>query len=74
MIRDYEIVRFAPFQFMKRRKKTNNVLMRLSIILMLPIFILLIIGLPFNYFITGNWGYCPEDLKWYSKWVTNCGF
>jgi hypothetical protein len=70
-IYDYEIVRFAPFYFMERRKKTNNIFMRLSIIFMLPVFLLLIVGLPFNFFITGSWGY--KKLKWFSKWTSSCG-
>lgn len=72
-IRNEEIVRFAPFYFMQRRKKTKNILLRFSIIFMFPIFLLLIIGLPFNFFITGNWGYNYEKMKWYSKWATSCG-
>jgi len=70
-IYDYEIVRFAPFYFMERRKKTNNIFMRLSIIFMLPVFLLLIVGLPFNFFITGSWRY--KKLKWFSKWTSSCG-
>jgi len=70
-IRENEIIRFAPFYFMERRKKTNNILLRFTIIFMLPIFLLLIIGLPINFFITGSWGY--KKIKWYSKWVNSCG-
>lgn len=72
-MRDEEIVRFAPFEFMERRKKVNNVFLRFTIIFMLPILILLIIGLPFNFFITGRWGYNHDKLKWYSRWVSSCG-
>jgi hypothetical protein len=68
-----EIVRFAPFYFMERTKKTNNVLLRLTIIFMLPVLLLLIIGLPFNFFITGSWGYSHDKMKWYSNWVSSCG-
>jgi len=70
-IRDDEIVRFAPFYFYKRRKKVNNVFIRLSAIFIIPVFLVLIIGLPFNFLITGNWGY--SGLKWYSKWTNACG-
>jgi hypothetical protein len=73
-IRENEIVRSAPFYFMERREKTNNILLRFSIIVMVPVFILLMLGLPFNYFITGRWGYNYDKLKWYSKWTTLCGF
>lgn len=72
-IRNEEIVRFAPFEFMERRKKINNVFLRLSIVFMLPVLLVLIIGLPFNFFATGSWGYDYEKIKWYSKWVSACG-
>jgi hypothetical protein len=71
-IRDKEIVRFAPFYFMKRTKKVNNVLTRFSVIFLLPVLILLIIGLPINFFITGKWGY-SEKMRWCGKWVSACG-
>jgi hypothetical protein len=72
-IHDNEIVRFAPFYFMERKKKTNSILLRFTIIFMLPVLFLLIIGLPFNFFIKGSWGYDHKKLKWYSKWVGSCG-
>jgi hypothetical protein len=68
---DDEIIRFAPFQFMKRTKKTKNIIMRFSIIFMLPVLFILVLLLPFNYFITGTWGY--PSLKWYGKWTNACG-
>ena len=71
-IRNDEIVRFAPFYFMRRTKKVNNILTRFSVIFLLPVFILLIIGIPFNFFITGKWGY-SEKMRWYGKWVHSCG-
>ena len=73
-IRNEEIVRFAPFYFMERRKKTNTILLRFTIVFMLPILLLLIVGLPFNFFITGSWGYNFEKMKWYSNWTSKCGF
>jgi hypothetical protein len=72
-IRNQEIVRFAPFYFMERRKKVNNIFLRFTIIFMLPVLLLLIIGLPFNFFITGYWGYSDNKMRWYSKWVSACG-
>jgi hypothetical protein len=66
-----EIVRFAPFYFYERRKKVNNILLRFSIIFILPVLLVLIISLPFNFFITGDWGY--SNIDWYSKWLNNCG-
>jgi hypothetical protein len=72
-IENDEIIRFAPFYFMEKRKKTSNVFLRFTIIFMLPVIILLILGLPFNYFITGRWGYNDKMLKWYSNWTSSCG-
>ncbi len=72
-IRDEEIVRFAPFEFYEPKKKTNSVILRLSIILMPFVFIILMIGLPFNFIITGRWGYKYEKIKWYSDWCHKCG-
>ena len=71
-IRDSEMVRFAPFYFMERNKKVKNVLLRFSIIAMPPVLLLLIIGLPFNFFVTGRWGY-SDKMRWYGKWVSACG-
>ena len=73
LMRNREIVRFAPFEFMERRKKVNNVFLRLSIVFMLPVLLILIVGLPFDFVITGSWGYDHEKIKWYSKWVSACG-
>lgn len=71
-IKNNEIVRFAPFYFMKKTKKVNNILTRFSLLLLLPVLIMLIIGLPINFFITGKWGY-SEKMRWYGKWVSACG-
>jgi hypothetical protein len=70
---DDEIIRFAPFYFMERRQKTDNILMRFSILFIIPVFIFILIGLPINYFITGSWGYNYEKMRWFSKWVSACG-
>jgi len=73
-MRNEEIIRFAPFEFMERRKKTTpNIFLRFSIIFMLPVLLILIIGLPINFFINGNWGYNHEKMKWFSKWTNSCG-
>lgn len=70
-IRNEEIVRFAPFEFYERREKVDNPLVRLSVIAMPFVWLMLVIGIPFNFFITGNWGY--NKLDWYSKWRNMCG-
>ena len=70
-IRNEEMVRFAPFEFYERRKKVDNVFVRLSVIFIPIAWILLVIGLPFNFFATGTWGY--NKLEWFSKWSSACG-
>jgi hypothetical protein len=52
---DSEIIRFAPFYFMERNKKVDKIWLRFTIIFILPVLFLLILGLPFNFFITGRW-------------------
>lgn len=71
-MRDDEIVRFAPFEFYERRKKVDNVFVRLSIIFIPVIWIVLVAGMPFNFIVTGTWGY--KKLNWFSKWSSACGF
>ena len=71
-IRDDEIVRFAPFEFYERRKKVDNIFIRLSIVFIPIVWIVLIVGLPFNFIGTGTWGY--GKLDWFSKWISACGF
>lgn len=67
-LRDNETVRFAPFEFMEKRKKVNNFWLRLTIIFMPFVWIVLFIGLPFNFLISGRWGYEYECIKWFDKW------
>lgn len=64
---------FHHFYFFEKRAKTNNVLLRFSIVLLLPVWCILIICLPFNFFITGYWGYNYYKIKWFNNWVSNCG-
>lgn len=52
-----EIIERAPFYFFKRKKYQPNIWLRLSIVLFPFVWLLLFIGLPFNYIITGRWGY-----------------
>lgn len=71
-IRENEIVRFAPFYFMEKGKKVNNLFLRLSIILIIPTIAIMVILLPVNFIITGNWGYSDKS-KWIGNWITKCG-
>lgn len=73
-IRDKQIIKFAPFYFMKPRKKIDSIPLRFTIIFLLPVLLIIIISLPFNFLITGNWGYKDGQMSWVSKWITSCGF
>lgn len=72
-IRDDEIVRFAPFEFYKRRKKVDNFFLRLTILFIPIVWLLLVVSLPFNFIITGRWGYDYDKLNWFTKWMNSCG-
>ena len=67
-LRDKETVRFAPFEFMEKRKRVNSVWLRLTIVFMPFVWILLFIGLFPNFLINGRWGYEYEKIKWFDKW------
>lgn len=71
-IREDEIIRFAPFEFYKKGKKIDNIWIRLSIIFVPIVWLILVLGLPFNFILTGSWGY--EEIKWVSTWLRSCGF
>ena len=72
-IRDWEIVRFAPFYFMQKNKRAENIFIRLSIVFLPFVWLILVFGLPINFFITGNWGYNDEKISWFSKWISKIG-
>lgn len=72
-IQENEIIRLAPFTFMKRAKKVENIMVRLSIVFIIPVLLLLIIGLPFNFIVTGSWGYDQKMIGWFGKWLRSCG-
>jgi len=72
-IRNEEIIRFSPFYFMKEKKKVNNIFLRLTIIFIPFVFLFLTIGLIFNFFITGVWGFSDKKIAWYSEWISSCG-
>lgn len=66
-----EIVRFSKYKFYKRREKINNIWLRLTILLVIPVCIFLTIWLPFNFIITGYWGY--SKFKWLHNWIHSVG-
>lgn len=70
-IKNDEIFRFSPYTFYKETEKVSNPLIRISILLYWLIWLLLFIGLPFNFIFTGRWGY--KKINWFAKWTTACG-
>jgi hypothetical protein len=72
-IRDDEIVRLSPFEFYERRETVKNIFIRLSIIVMPLVWILIFISLPFNFIITGNWGYSYDKIEWFDAWKNAVG-
>lgn len=74
LLYDREIIRFAPFYFYKKKEKQSNILWRLTLPFYGIYFILLFIGLPINFILTGHWGYNEKfynnfHLKWENKLV-----
>ena len=65
-IRDNEMVRFSPFHFYKNKKRTDNVLMRLTLIFWVIVWISLVLFLPINYIMYGYWGY--NNINWFDRW------
>lgn len=59
----------APFYFYKKKEYQPNILWRLSILLFPLVYLVVIIGLPINFIITGRWGY--GRMNWFLKWLDN---
>lgn len=73
-IRNEEIIRFAPFKFYEKKKKVTNIFFRISILFIWIPFVLLALNLPFNFLITGTWGYSNKNINWFTAWAESCGF
>lgn len=72
-IRHEEIVRFSPFDFYTREKKyLGSVFIRMTVFFIPVVWFILFITLPFNFVVTGNWGYDMESLKWFRNWNKKC--
>ena len=71
-IRNDEIIRWAPFDFYERRKPVKSIWWRLSIIAVAFFWVVLFVGLPLNFIVTGNWGY--NKLNWFDTWLNKIGF
>ena len=70
-MRNGEMIRRAPFKFYERRKKVDSIFVRLSVLFIPVAWTVLVIGLPFNFFYTGTWGY--NKIDWFSNWSSACG-
>lgn len=66
-----EIIRWAPFKFYKKRQEEkSSILWRLTIIPYLIFLLILFIGIPFVFLITGRWGYGSNFYdNFLAKWM-----
>jgi hypothetical protein len=67
---DRESVRFSNLEFYKRKQKENSSLLwRLTLPLFGLYWVLLFIGLPISFIITGEWGYNQKFLdNFHYRW------
>jgi hypothetical protein len=72
-IRVNEIIRWAPFNFYQEKKVVTNVWWRLSVIFHAPLFVLLLVGLPIHFLLTGRWGYSYKWLRFLDTWRAKIG-
>jgi hypothetical protein len=73
-IQENEIFRFSPFYFSKKYEtKRVNLLLRLSIVLIPIVYILLIVGMFFNFLIFGKWYYEAKHIRWFPEWLNKIG-
>lgn len=56
-------IRDTNLCFYKKTKKTTSVLLRLTIIFIPIVFLLLVLGIPINYLLTGYWAYDVRNNK-----------
>lgn len=68
-----EIIRFSPFEFMKRRERVSNIFFRLSILIMPIVWTLVVTSLPLKFLFSGTWGYSEKYIGWYDQWKMNVG-
>lgn len=73
-IYENEMIRFAPFEFMKRRTYVKSFWCRLTIVFVPFVLIVLLIGLPFKFIISGEWGYGSKNIACLDEWITKIGF
>lgn len=65
-IRQYDLRCCLDLYFFKEKNRVYNIWLRLTILPFILVWIILFIGLPINFIITGNWGY--SKIKWFDTW------
>ncbi len=70
ILRTKELVRCGPYRFYKQRQKEPvSILWRLTLIFVPIYWIIMFIGLPINFTITGRWGYSQTFVdKFHGPW------
>jgi len=65
---------YNPFYFYKRKEKIKTSFKwRLTLPIFGIIYLLLVIGLPFNFVFKGNWGYDEKFIKSFRTWASKTG-
>ena len=67
----HELIRFAPFEFYKEKKKVSGVLFRLTLPIYFIMLVLMFTFLPFSFIINGRWGY--KRINWFLTWQNRLG-
>jgi hypothetical protein len=62
----YEFFEWQP-------QKSKNLLWRLTAIIVIPYMIIMLLGMPIKYLITGNSYYGRKTMDFHRKWMKNCG-
>ena len=70
-MKDRELIRFAPFDFYKNKKRVKNAWLRITILLFPFVWVLLFFGMPIYFIFTGAWGYKEKHIKWYRYWISS---
>lgn len=64
-----EVIEKSTFYFYKEKDYQPNFLLRLTILLFPIAYLLVLVGLPINFIITGKWGY--GKVNWFLNWLNN---
>lgn len=68
-IKDINYNQDSDFYIFKKKEKTSNIFLRLTIILFPIVYLLIVLSLPINFIFSGRWGYKYENLGWFNKWL-----